>query len=106
MIVFQSIFSSNYLIGYIKLCIFKNKLDILYSRFRSKLLSECRKEGVDSLTKEELVILITDSIEYELLKSSFKIMPSSKVFYENNEEWSSEWDSIADTIVISKNEHQ
>lgn len=106
LIVFQSIFSSNYLIGYIKLCIFRNKLGILYSRFRSKLLSECRKAGVDSLTKEELVILITDSIEYELLKSSFKIMPSSKVFCENNEEWSSEWDRIADTIVISKNERQ
>ena len=102
LIVFQSIFSSNYLIGYIKLCIFKIKLDVLYSRFRSKLLSECRKEGVDSLTKEELVILITDSVEYEMLKSSFKIMPSSRVFHENNEKWSNEWDKIAKTIVVSK----
>lgn len=102
LIVFQSMFSANYLIGYIKLCIFKNNLDVLYSRYRSKLLSECRKEGVDSLTKEELVILITDSVEYEMLKSSFKIMPSSRVFHENNEKWSNEWDKIAKTIVVSK----
>lgn len=100
LIVFQSIFSSNYLIGYIKLCIFKVKLDVLYSKFRSKLLSEDRKGGVNSLTKEELVILITDSVEYEMLKSSFKIMPSSKVFRENNEKWSNEWQKIADTLVI------
>ena len=103
LIVFQSIFSANYLIGYIKLYIFKNNLEVLYSRFRSKLLSECRKDGVESLTKEELVILLTDSIEYELLKSSFKVMPSSKVFNENNENWSSEWDKIAERIVASKN---
>jgi hypothetical protein len=102
LITIQSIFSSNYLIGYIKLFIFKNNLDELNSRFRSELLSECRKEGVESLTKEELVLLITDSVEYELLKSSFKVMPSSKVFHDNNEKWSSEWDQIADTIVISK----
>ena len=58
---------------------------------------------MESLTKEELVILITDSIEYELLKSSFKVMPSSKVLHENNEKWSSEWDRIAERIVASKN---
>lgn len=102
LIVFQSIFSSNYLIGYIKLWIFKVKLNVLFSNFRTKLISEDRKGGVNSLTKEELVILITDSVEYEMLKSSFKIMPSSRVFHENNEKWSNEWDKIAKTIVVSK----
>lgn len=80
LIVFQSIFSSNYLIGYIKLCIFKVKLDVLYSKFRSKLLSEDRKGGVNSLTKEELVILITDSVEYEMLKSSSRLCRLQEYF--------------------------
>lgn len=103
LIVFQSIFSSNYLIGYIKLCIFKVKLDVLFSKFRSKLKTEDRKGGVNSLTKEELVILITESVEYEMLKSSFKVMLDSKVFKENNEKWSNEWNEMAETIVVSKN---
>lgn len=103
LIVFQSVFSSNYLIGYIKLLIFKNNLNVLYSRYRSKLLSECRKEGVDSLIKEELVILITESVEYEMLKSSFKVMLDSTVFKENNEKWSNEWNEMVETIVVSKN---
>lgn len=103
LIVFQSVFSGNYLIGYIKLLIFKNNLDVLYSRYRSKLLSEFHKEGVDSLIKEELVILITESVEYEMLKSSFKVMLDSKVFKENNEKWSNEWNEMAETIVVSKN---
>ena len=103
LIVFQSVFSSNYLIGYIKLLIFKKNLNELYSRYRSKLLSECRKEGVDSLIKEELVILITESVEYEMLKSSFKVMLDSAVFKENNEKWSNEWNEMVETIVVSKN---
>ena len=88
---------------YIKLCIFKVKLDVLFSKFRSKLKTEDRKGGVNSLTKEELVILITESVEYEMLKSSFKVMLDSKVFKENNEKWSNEWNEMAETIVVSKN---
>lgn len=83
----QSIFSSEILIGYLKLLYFNNKVSGLYNKLFTLFITNKYSNKHESQ-------LLEYAFEYECLKSYGHILLSTKNFNENNEKWTSEWEDI------------
>ena len=102
LIVFQTVFSSKYLVGFCKLILFKNGLQSAFDFFLNKLVSEQVEKSKKELSKNELIILLSKCAEYEILKATFKIMPSTKIYKKNNDSWSQKWNDIEKKIICKE----
>ena len=102
LIVFQTVFSSKYLVGFFKLILFKNSLQSAFDFFLNKLVYEQVEKSKKELSKNELIILLSKCAEYEILKATFKIMPSTKIYKKNNDSWSQKWNDIEKKIIFKE----
>ena len=102
LIVFQTVFSSKYLVGFFKLILFKNSLQSAFDFFLNKLVYEQVEKSKKELSKNELIILLSKCAVYEILKSKFKIMPSTKIYKKNNDSWSQKWNDIEKKIIFKE----
>ena len=92
LIVTQTLFSSECALQFIKLCYYKFQLDKICERFEQI----CFILGFNN--EDAKVLLLDATMDYECLKSYCKISTSSKIFFENNEKWSKEWENILSKI--------
>lgn len=90
LIITQTLFSSELLFYFIKLCYFKNRLDFIYKKFEDIYFILLKSE------KEEVinVLLLDLSMEYECLKSYCKISVSTSIFNKYNTVWTKEWNKL------------
>ena len=97
-LVTQTLFSGEILIGIIKLVFYYFKLNAVQGEFYG-ILIKCRasnQRGINAL-------LLDAVIDYECLKSYCQIALSSKIFNKYNEKWSGEWKSLYRKIKKAAN---
>ncbi len=100
-LVTQTLFSGEILIGIIKLTFYYSKLNIVLEEFHGILI----KSRVSS--QKELDALLLDAVmDYECLKSYCQIALSSRVFYKYNTQWSKEWKKLYQKIRKAANKSQ
>ena len=92
LVITQTLFSAEIIFSFIKLCYFKFQLDKVCNEFQNIFL-------IIGLKNKDVNILILDAtMDYECLKSYCKISTSSKIFFENNNRWSKEWQKLLNKI--------
>ena len=92
LIITQTLFSSEIIFAFIKLCYFKFELDKLNDDFQ-------RIFFLMPLNNKETHALILDiAMNYESLKSYCKILISTKIFFKYREQWEKEWKKIVDDV--------
>lgn len=85
LVITQTLFSSEVIFSFVKLCYYKFQLDKINKEFENIFF-------VVGLKNKDIDVLILDAtMNYECLKSYCKIMISSKIFFTNNDEWTNEW---------------
>lgn len=92
LIATQTLFSSEFAFQFIKLCYYKFQLDKICKEFEQI----CFILGFSN--EDSKVLLLDATMDYECLKSYCKISTSSKIFFDNNEKWSKEWENILNKI--------
>lgn len=92
LIATQTLFSSEFAFQFIKLCYYKFQLDKICKEFEQI----CFILGFSN--EDSKVLLLDATMDYECLKSYCKISTSSKIFFDNNEKWSKEWENILSKI--------
>lgn len=88
LVITQTIFSADFIIQFIRLCYYKFQLDKVCKEFEKI----CFIDGLNH--KKSNVLLLDATMDYECLKSYCKIATSSKIFFENNEKWSNQWQNM------------
>lgn len=88
LVITQTIFSAEIIFTFLKLCYYKFQLDKIYKDFESIFF----KMGLKN--KDIDVLILDTTMDYECLKSYCKISTSSKIFFDNNEKWSKEWQKL------------
>ncbi len=92
LVITQTLFSSEVIFSFIKLCYYKFQLEKINSEFEKIFF-------VSGANNENRDVLILDAVmDYECLKSYCKISISSKIFFNNNEKWSKEWKKLLKKI--------
>ena len=92
LVITQTLFSAEIIFSFIKLCYFKFQLDKVCNKFQNIFL-------IIGLKNKDVNVLILDAtMDYECLKSYCKISTSSKIFFENNNQWSKEWQKLLNKI--------
>ena len=92
LVITQTLFSTEIIFSFIKLCYFKFQLDKVCNKFQNIFL-------IIGLKNKDVNVLILDAtMDYECLKSYCKISTSSKIFFENNNQWSKEWQKLLNKI--------
>lgn len=100
-LVTQTLFSGEILIGIIKLIFYYFKLNAVLKEFYGILI----KSRVSS--RKELDALLLDAVmDYECLKSYCQIAISSRVFGKYNVQWSKEWKKLYQKIIKAANKSQ
>lgn len=85
LVITQTIFSTEIIFTFLKLCYYKFQLDKVCKEFEDIFFKM-------DLNSEEINILLLDAtMDYECLKSYCKISTSSKIFFENNDKWTKDW---------------
>lgn len=97
LVITQTIFSAEIIFTFLKLCYYKFQLDKIYKDFESIFF----KMGLKN--KDIDVLILDTTMDYECLKSYCKISTSSKIFFDNNEKWSKEWQKLLKKV---KNERK
>ena len=92
LIATQTLFSSEFVFQFIKLCYYKIQLDKICKEFEQI----CFILGFGNVDSK--VLLLDATMDYECLKSYCKISTSSKIFFKYNEKWSKEWESMLSKI--------
>ena len=87
LLVTQTIFSAELIIGFLKFCFFKMKVDKLYDELKNLFCVV----GVNESTE---ILLLCHSINYECVKSYYKVLVSSKIFKKYNDKWTIEWKNM------------
>lgn len=92
LVITQTLFSAEIIFSFIKLCYFKFQLDKVCNKFQNIFL-------IIGLKNKDVNVLILDAtMDYECLKSYCKISTSNKIFFENNNQWSKEWQKLLNKI--------
>lgn len=94
LIIAQTAFSSYFVISAIGLLCYKSKLDRIYAEYYHEFVTM----GISN--EKQVISLLTTTIEYEAVKAYFKIRLSSKLFEDNNESLSHQWDDLSRKIRI------
>ncbi len=92
LVITQTLFSTEILFYFIKLCYYKFQLDKVCREFQNIFLV------VGLKNKDANVLILDATMDYECLKSYCKILTSSKIFFKNNKAWSKEWNKILNKI--------
>ena len=94
LVISQTIFSAYIVEGTVYLVIYVNRLNILYDKTYTLLVTT----GIH--TSKQIPILLSYCIEYECIKAHYKIRLDSKIFKKYNYELSKKWDGIYAEIVM------
>lgn len=92
LIATQTLFSAEVFLKFITLCFYRNQLEKICKRFEEI----CFVLGINY--ENTKVLFLDTTMDYECLKSYCKISISSKIFFENNEKWSQEWNKLCQKI--------
>lgn len=96
LIISQIVFSSYFIWDAIMLLVYTIKLSHLYNKAYENLITVGIKD------KNQLIWLMYYIVEYECIKSYFKIKLDSKIFRKLNSSLSKEWDKIQKSIFIQE----
>lgn len=96
LIITQTLFSAEFAFQFIKLCYYKFQLDKICKEFENI----CFMLGIDY--KDSKVLLLDATMDYECLKTYCKIATSSKIFFDNNEKWSKQWQKMLGKVKRHK----
>ncbi len=88
LVITQTIFSAEIIFTFLKLCYYKFQLDKICKEFESIFFK------IGFKNKDIDVLILDTTMDYECLKSYCKISTSSKIFFDNNEKWSKEWQKL------------
>lgn len=92
LIICQTVFSAYFVESFITLIIYKSKLEKLYDDFYKELITI----GINSSSQMSLILAY--AIEYETIKSHYKVRLSESEFNKHNEETSLKWEEICKKI--------
>lgn len=92
LIISQTAFSAYFMEEFVRLCIYKSKLEKLYDSFYKELITVGVKD------EKQRSLLLAYAIEYEAVKAHYKIRLSEKEFLKHNEETSLKWQNISGKI--------
>ena len=79
--IIQILFSGQYILGVVKSILYKYQIDTLYKTFLKEYKAESSRDYA----------LLGYAIEYEVLKSSLKVMLDSKIYEEKKEDIEKDW---------------
>lgn len=88
LIICQTVFSSYFIEEFVTLILYKLRLEKLYDDFYKELITI----GINNEFQKTL--LLAYSIEYETIKSHYKVRLSEKIFKDHNPETSLKWDNL------------
>ena len=94
LIVSQTVFSAYFIEEFVRLCVYKSKLEKLYDSFYKQLIT------IGIKNEKQRSLLLAYAIEYEAIKAHYKIRLSEKEFWKHNEETSLKWENISGKIKI------
>lgn len=92
LIICQTVFSSYFIEEFITLIMYKSKLEKLYEDFYNQLIT------IGIHDKSQKALLLAYAIEYETIKSHYKVRLSKKEFDKHNEDTSLKWEEIYEKI--------
>lgn len=92
LVICQTVFSSYFIEEFITLIMYKFKLEKLYEDFYKELIT------IGIHDESQIALLLAYAIEYEAIKSHYKVRLSQKEFYKHNEETSLKWEVICKKI--------
>lgn len=96
LLIFQIIFSGTYILGFASFVSFFFKVKELYEHFYQDLITDTRE------STNKTIRLLSSAVEYEILKSSYKIQLSTKTFKKYNDTWSKEWIELQKQTIFYK----
>jgi hypothetical protein len=79
--IIQILFSGQYILGVVKSILYKYQIDTLYKTFLKEYKAESSRDYA----------LLGYAIEYEVLKSSLKVMLDSKIYEEKKDDIEKDW---------------
>ncbi|SHH24161.1 hypothetical protein [Clostridium grantii] len=94
LIISQTVFSSYFLEEFIKLLLFKLRLDKLYEDLYRQLITVGIKD------EKQKALILAYAIEYEAIKAHYKVRLSEKIFFKHNSNTSIIWNEICEKIKI------
>ena len=97
LIATQTLFSTEVLFYFIKLCYYNFHLKKLDEELYNLLFS------MNNVTDEIKIIILERVFDYECLKNYSKISLSSAIFNKYNDEWSKEWRKILKNYPSNEN---
>ena len=100
LIITQTLFSAEVFFSFLKLCYYKFQLDKICGEFENIFFK------MDINNKNIDVLILDTTMDYECLKSYCKISISSKIFFNNNEKWSQDWENLREKIQKRLNEQE
>jgi hypothetical protein len=96
LVIFQVLFSGNYILGSVNLIAYYYKLNDLYINFYRSVITE------NLYSRETLICLHALCVEYEVVKATYKIRLSSKIFNKLNPDLSAKWKDLQKKSVFYK----
>lgn len=94
LIISQTVFSAYFIQEFIKLFVYKIRIDKLYNDFYNQLVT------IGIKCDNQRKVLISYAIDYEIIKAYYKVRLSEKIFLKHNDETSLEWNKICEKIKI------
>lgn len=91
----QTVFSSYYVVSYIEMIIYKNRLKELYEIFYREFITIGINED------KQLQYMLAETVEYEVIKAYYKVRLSSKKFHQKNKELTDKWNEIEKRIKVN-----
>ena len=92
LIICQTVFSAYFIESFITLIIYKSRLDKLYSDFYKELIT------IGVTNSSQMSLILAYAIEYETIKSHYKVRLSEREFKKHNDETSLKWEQICKKI--------
>lgn len=95
LIISQTVFSAYFIQEFIKLFVYKIRLEKLYDDFYNQLIT------IGIKCDEQRSLLLSYGIEYEIIKAYYKVRLSQKIFSKHNDKTTLEWDKICKKIKVN-----